>query len=327
MVGSGRLPRRQAEVQGRPSAPTKSTKTAKKSRVGSAAAPMQPDLAGALELADLADAITLPRFRAADPQVETKPDLTPVTEADRAVEEALRERIARERPGESIVGEEEGAATAGRAGSIDPIDATKNYVRGIPVFATLIALEGRAAVVSAPRRSGSAGGRRAARARSPTGDRSRVSGSPDRGRRTDLHVTASARPLPPARRALLGAARLRRLLAVHAARRGRGRPLRRGEANHWDLAAPKLIVEEAGGRVTDLRGVDTADGRRLPRHERPPARRGAAGATRRVDGARSGGARRGGRATPRAEDRAAGRRSARHRGRFGPPRGGSGGRS
>jgi histidinol-phosphatase len=109
---------------------------------------LQPDLAFALELADVADAITLSRFRAADLRVETKPDLTPVSEADRAVETALRERIARERPGESVLGEEEGGEIG--AWIVDPIDATKNYVRGIPLFATLIALEGRAAVVSAP---------------------------------------------------------------------------------------------------------------------------------------------------------------------------------
>src|SRR5436190_21741021 len=103
---------------------------------------MQPDLAFALELADVADAITLARFRAADLHVDTKPDLTPVSEADRAVEEALRERIARHRPGESVLGEEEG----GEAGDwiVDPIDATKNYVRGIPLLATLIAPEGPA---------------------------------------------------------------------------------------------------------------------------------------------------------------------------------------
>src|SRR5205823_12042108 len=93
------------------------------------AAAMQPDLAFALELADVADAITLARFRAADLRVETKPDLTPASEADRAVEEALRERIARERSGESVLGEEEG----GQSGDwiVDPTDATKQYVRGI----------------------------------------------------------------------------------------------------------------------------------------------------------------------------------------------------
>ena len=87
-------------------------------------------------------------FRAADLHVETKPDLTPVSEADRAVEEALRGRLERDRPGEAIVGEEQGGEGGGWM--IDPIDATKNYVRGIPLFATLIALEGRVAVVSAP---------------------------------------------------------------------------------------------------------------------------------------------------------------------------------
>ena len=66
------------------------------------------DLAFALELADLADSLSLPRFRASDLRVETKPDLTPVTDADRAVERALRERIAAARPGEGVLGEEEG---------------------------------------------------------------------------------------------------------------------------------------------------------------------------------------------------------------------------
>jgi histidinol-phosphatase len=116
---------------------------------------MHADLALALELADLADAITLERFRAADLEVHTKPDLTPVTEADRAVEQALRKRIAEERPGHGVVGEEFGTREGGDARWIlDPIDGTKNYVRGIPVFATLIAVERGGAlqvgVVSAP---------------------------------------------------------------------------------------------------------------------------------------------------------------------------------
>ena len=78
---------------------------------------MEPDdLAFALSLADDADAISLARFRAADLHVETKPDLTPVSEADRAVEAALRARIERERPGEAVLGEER-AATTRAAGS------------------------------------------------------------------------------------------------------------------------------------------------------------------------------------------------------------------
>ena len=116
---------------------------------------MRHDLAFALQLADLADAITVERFQADDLVVETKPDLTPVTEADRAVEQVLRKRIAEERPGHGVVGEEFGADQAdGVRWILDPIDGTKNYLRGIPVWATLIALERddrvEVGVVSAP---------------------------------------------------------------------------------------------------------------------------------------------------------------------------------
>jgi histidinol-phosphatase len=110
---------------------------------------MSPDLAFAVSLADDADAIALARFRAADLRVETKPDLTPVSEADRAVETSLRARLAQERPGEPVLGEEEGGADAS-GWILDPIDGTRNYTRGIPVWATLIAFADRIAVVSAP---------------------------------------------------------------------------------------------------------------------------------------------------------------------------------
>src|SRR5919199_3002764 len=106
-----------------------------------------PDLAYALELADLADSLSLPRFRALDLRIETKPDLTPVTDADRLVERALRERIAVGRPGEGVVGEEEGDDGGAVRWVIDPIDGTKNFARGVPVWATLIALEREATVV------------------------------------------------------------------------------------------------------------------------------------------------------------------------------------
>jgi histidinol-phosphatase len=103
---------------------------------------ISPDLALAFRLADLADELSLARFGALDLRVETKPDLSPVTEADRAIERALRERIALERPGDSVLGEEEGTSgEGGRRWILDPIDGTRNYSRGIPVFATLIALE------------------------------------------------------------------------------------------------------------------------------------------------------------------------------------------
>lgn len=100
------------------------------------------DLAFALELADLADSISLPRFRAADLRVATKPDRTFVTDADTAVERALRERIEAERPGDGFLGEESGRADRGeRRWIVDPIDGTSNFLRGVPNWGTLIALE------------------------------------------------------------------------------------------------------------------------------------------------------------------------------------------
>ncbi|KUI28433.1 histidinol-phosphatase [Mycobacterium sp. GA-2829] len=100
------------------------------------------DLALALRLADHADAVTVDRFRALDLSVETKPDLTPVTDADRSVETDLRRALAEERGDDAVLGEEFGGTTSfsGRQWVIDPIDGTKNFVRGVPVWATLIAL-------------------------------------------------------------------------------------------------------------------------------------------------------------------------------------------
>jgi len=102
----------------------------------------QDDLTLALMLADRADALTSDRFGALDLRIDTKPDLTPVTDADRAVETELREVLGRERTGDSVVGEEFGGTTtfSGRQWIIDPIDGTKNFVRGVPVWASLIAL-------------------------------------------------------------------------------------------------------------------------------------------------------------------------------------------
>ena len=112
------------------------------------------DLAVALGLADAADAIAIDRFQASDLVVETKPDMTPVSDADRAVETAIRDLLARHRPGDAIHGEEFGSDDGERQWIIDPIDGTKNFVRGVPVWATLIALRVRdeitTGVVSAP---------------------------------------------------------------------------------------------------------------------------------------------------------------------------------
>jgi histidinol-phosphatase len=105
------------------------------------AADHSDDLSLALELADLADAVSLARFRAVDLDVQTKPDRTPVTEADLAVERAIRDRLADARPTDGILGEEfgtEGEST--RQWIIDPIDGTANFLRGVPVWGTLIAL-------------------------------------------------------------------------------------------------------------------------------------------------------------------------------------------
>src|SRR5438067_4066867 len=115
---------------------------------------MSRDLEFAHELADVADAITLPRFRSLGLHVETKPDLSPVSEADRAAEEAVRAHVASSGRSETVLGEEYGDDGGDVRWIVDPIDGTTNYVRGVPVWATLLALEREgtvvAAVVSAP---------------------------------------------------------------------------------------------------------------------------------------------------------------------------------
>jgi histidinol-phosphatase len=120
---------------------------------------LEANLSLALALADAADAITLGRFRARDLVVDTKPDLTPVSEADHAVERAILEHLAIAAPDHAVLGEEFGTQGADHDHAsfrwvIDPIDGTKNYVRGVPVWATLLGLEHEGdlvlGVVSAP---------------------------------------------------------------------------------------------------------------------------------------------------------------------------------
>ena len=100
------------------------------------------DLALALRIADEADAITRARFGALDLRVDDKPDLTPVSDADLAVERAVRATLGEHRPTDSVLGEEFGgdAVFEGRQWVVDPIDGTKNFVRNVPVWATLISL-------------------------------------------------------------------------------------------------------------------------------------------------------------------------------------------
>jgi histidinol-phosphatase len=235
---------------------------------GSADPGLDADLAFALSLADDADAVTLARFRAADLHVEPKPDRTPVSEADRLVERLLRQRIATERPHERVLGEEEGGGARGDGGRwvLDPIDATKNYVRGIPVWATLLALDERVAVVSAP-----ALGRRWWAARGGGAWTRDLDGSV---RRLRVSSVAAVEEATLAYTSFEGwGARFHALLGRAATARGYGDfwqyvLLAEGAvdgclervAAEWDLAAPKLVLEEAGGRLTDLDGVARADG-------------------------------------------------------------------
>jgi fructose-1,6-bisphosphatase/inositol monophosphatase family enzyme len=101
---------------------------------------MDADLALALALADLADVITMRHFQSVDLRVETKPDMTPVTEADRGVERTLRERLAEVRSADAVVGEEYGTEGASqRRWVIDPVDGTKNFVHGSPNHAVMAA--------------------------------------------------------------------------------------------------------------------------------------------------------------------------------------------
>lgn len=224
---------------------------------------MTADLELALALADDADAIALGRFRAADLLVETKPDLTPVTEADRAVEAAIVARLARERPGDAVLGEEHGPrGESRRRWIVDPIDGTRNYSRGVPVWATLVALEAdgglELGVVSAP-----ALGRRWWAAR---GVGAFADGAPTRVSRVArvedaVLCFALEQPLPGlARRCWHPRAYgdfWAHMLVAEGAVDG---AIDAVGVNLWDLAAVQVVVEEAGGRFSDAAGVARADG-------------------------------------------------------------------
>lgn len=232
---------------------------------------MKSDLELAIELADAADAITMKHFQSTSLQVRTKIDMTPVSEADEAVEKMIRERLANARPDDGILGEEFGTSgDAARRWILDPIDGTKNYVRGIPVFATLIGVEQNghivAGVVSAPamqRRWWAARGEGAF----CNGKKMRVSRI---ARLEDAHVTydsitdfdqhgGTVRFLAMVRRC----ARARgfgdfwaHMLVAEGAVEIAIEPA----VAAWDMAAVQVIVEEAGGRFSDMRGNEHYDG-------------------------------------------------------------------
>lgn len=232
---------------------------------------MHPDLRLALDLADLADSLSLPRFRRPDLRVTSKPDLSPLSDADTAVESALRQRLAVERPDDTVLGEEEGGGVpGGRRWIIDPIDGTRNFVRGLPVWATLVALEIEGevvvGVVSAP-----ALGRRWWAARGDgayaDGKQIRVSGvvaiEDAYLSMTDPLAFADAPPLEERVRRLgrrcwtvraLGDFWSHVLVAEGTIDIALEKPV-----EVWDLAASRIIVEEAGGRYTDLAGRPRID--------------------------------------------------------------------
>jgi len=229
------------------------------------------DLRLAHILADDADSLTMDRFRALDLHVVTKPDLSPVSDADERVEDALRRTLGRARPRDAILGEETGASGWGpRRWVIDPIDGTKSYIRGVPVWATLIGLmvedDVVAGVVSAP-----ALGRRwwAAKGSGAWSGKSLHSASPchvsDVSALEDAHFSYSS---------LSGWERLGRLDDFLALTRRCWRT--RALGDFWsymlvaegaidlaaepelalhDMAAISIVVEEAGGRFTSLDGV------------------------------------------------------------------------
>ena len=234
------------------------------------------DLRFAHVLADAADDITMRRFRALDLRVEAKPDLTPVSDADLATEDSLRNLLRRARPRDAMLGEEFGRSGASqRCWVIDPIDGTKNFVRGVPVWATLIGLmsedEVTVGVVSAPalgRRWWAVRGGRAWTGRSLTKAAScRVSGVSsiadaslsysglsswrDCGLLTEFLGLASA----AWRSRAYGDFWSHMLVAEGAVDISA-----ETDVKLWDLAALQVIVEEAGGTFTDLAGQSTPDG-------------------------------------------------------------------
>jgi histidinol-phosphatase len=227
------------------------------------------DLAVALRLADAADDITMSRFLAHDLVVNRKPDRTPVTDADTAVEDTVREILDELRPDDAVLGEERGGAIGeGRTWVLDPIDGTKNFLRGNPVWATLIALVDSGSpvvgVVSSPampRRWWATAGSGAFVA-APAGERRlRVSGVASLEdaylSTTDLGawVTYQTRESYLALVDSCWETRAfgdfwQHVLVAEGALDLAAEPI----ANPWDLAAVQVIVTEAGGGFTDLSG-------------------------------------------------------------------------
>jgi histidinol-phosphatase len=229
--------------------------------------PLEEELEFAMELADVADRISMGRFRAADLEVSIKPDRTPVTEADRAIESAIRDLVASRRPAHAVVGEEFGGDAADRAGwrwVVDPIDGTKSFIRGSEMWGTLIALQrdgcSLVAVASTP-----ADGRRyaAVRGAGATVDGRALSVSRvtvlDQAMVAHTSVSGFARAglsaeLVELARRSWDARGLGNTQSHLAVARGTADIGWTSRAAVWDYAALSLIVEEAGGRFLDRSG-------------------------------------------------------------------------
>jgi histidinol-phosphatase len=231
----------------------------------------------ALDLCDTADAVALGAFRR-DLIIETKPDRTFVTQADRAIEQELRARIADAFPDHGIVGEEFGTSDpdASVRWYLDPIDGTHNFMRGVPLFGTLIGIERdgelQVGVVSAPalnsRWYARRGGGAWALDRGPSGSStprriavSNVASVPDMQflYGSARHVEESGKA--PGFRALLADVWRDRgfgdFWGYTLVAEGAAEAMIDADVGAWDIAAPLVVVEEAGGRMTDLSGKRT----------------------------------------------------------------------
>ncbi len=233
---------------------------------------LDADLALALRLADAADAQSLPRFDAADLEVSTKADRSHVTDADLATERAIRSVLAEERPGDGIFGEEYGSqGDTARQWIIDPIDGTANFLRGVPLWGTMIALavDGRpvVGVVSMPalgRRWWAAEGRGAWTATDDAPRRVQVS-NVDALEKASVSFQSIAQWADAGRtRELLALAdRVWRdraygdVFSYMMLAEGRIDMVAEFDVKEYDIAAAVPIVREAGGRMTAFDGADT----------------------------------------------------------------------
>jgi histidinol-phosphatase len=241
-----------------------------------AAARLSEDLALALRLADAADSVSMVRFDAADLEIEAKPDASYVTEADLATERAIRAILATERPTDGVFGEEFGAqGDSARQWIIDPIDGTHNYLRGIPMWATLIALavDGvpQVGVVSQPaigRRWWGATGHGAWTATADGPRRLRVSDVDDLSRASvsfqsiqQWDEVGRADDVVRLSRAVWRDRGYGDAWPYMLVAEGRLEMVAEFDVKEYDIAAHWPIVTEAGGRVTAFDGSDTLSAR------------------------------------------------------------------